>query len=81
MFGISVLPPSLGRFYVTRVRGLPRYDVGTFPVGASVQRTLARLGLEVTRGPGIPRKTAVDSLRGAWALTFGAMFTLVATRK
>jgi SAM-dependent methyltransferase len=80
MFGISVLPPTLGRFYVTRVRGRPRYDVGTFPVGASVLRTLRRLGLEVISGPGIPAKTPRDSIRAAWGLTVDSMFTLVARR-
>ncbi|MFO0557008.1 MAG: methyltransferase domain-containing protein [Polyangiales bacterium] len=80
MFGISVLPPTLGRFYVTRVRGRPRYDVGTFPVGASALRTLRRLGLEVISGPGIPAKTPRDWLRAAWGLTVDSMFTLVARR-
>lgn len=80
MFGISVLPPALGRFYVTRVRKRPRYDVGTFPVGAGVLRTLRRLGLEVISGPGIPAKSLRDSVRSAWGLTMDSMFTLVARR-
>jgi len=80
MFGISVLPPTVGRFYVTRVRGRPRYDVGTFPVGASVLRSVRRLGLEVISGPGLPMKSTRDALRAAWGLTFDSMFTLVARR-
>ncbi len=80
-FGISPLPPSIARFYVTRVRGLPRYDVGTFPVGLSVRAWLARGGLTVVSGPGIPGGSPRDALRRAWGLTLAPMFTLVAVRR
>lgn len=46
--GVSVLPEALGRFYVTKVRGFPRYDVGVLPVGGVVARWLAQDGLRVT---------------------------------
>lgn len=81
MFGISVLPPALGRFYVTRVRGRPRYDVGTFPVGLRVLQWLRRAGLEVEAGPGIPRKSQVDRWRSVVGLTVDSMFTLVARKR
>jgi SAM-dependent methyltransferase len=47
MLGISVLPPALGRWYVTRLRGRPEYLVGTFPTAGSVCRLLRRHGIEV----------------------------------
>jgi len=45
--GISVLPESLGRFYVTRIRGFPAYEVSSFPIASVVLRTLRRRGVEV----------------------------------
>ncbi|MBL8681081.1 MAG: class I SAM-dependent methyltransferase [Myxococcales bacterium] len=81
MFAISVLPPALGRFYVTRVRGRPRYDVGTFPVGLSTRRTLERLGLTLASGPGFPAKSPMDWLRSWVGLTVDSMFTLVAHKR
>lgn len=81
MFAISVLPPSLGRFYVTRVRGRPRYDVGTFPVGLSVVRTIERSGLAIVSGPGFPAKRLMDRVRSLVGLTVDSMFTLVAQRR
>ena len=57
--GVSVLPESLGRFYVTRVRGFPRYDVGVLPVGGVVARWLAREGLRVTH-------SAADDAEAWW---------------
>lgn len=46
--GVSAMPRALGRWYVTRVRGFPRYDVGVLPVGGLVARWLAADGLRVT---------------------------------
>lgn len=80
MFGISVLPPSLGRFYVTRVRGRPRYDVGVFPVGSRVMRDLGALGLKVTRFPLDSRYGLLGRARSALELRFASMFTLVARK-
>jgi len=45
--GISILPPKLGAFYVTRVRGFPAYEVGTFPVASVIGRTLERAGARI----------------------------------
>ncbi len=45
--GVSVLPHALGAFYVTRVRGFPRYDVGVLPIGGQVARWLEADGLRV----------------------------------
>ncbi len=45
--GISILPPWLGRPYVTRVRGFPSFDVGRFPVASLLQRQLETNGLKV----------------------------------
>ena len=78
MTGISVLPPDLGRWYVTRVRKRPRYDVGVFPVGARVLERLERAGLEIetpARPNGLAQRT-----RQAIALRFGSMF-IVQARK
>lgn len=47
MFGISVLPSAIGKFYVTRIRGFPAFDVGTFPVASSVASMLRRMGIEI----------------------------------
>lgn len=80
MAGISVLPPALGRFYVTRVRRRPRYDVGVFPVGSRVARTLARLGFALLESPYDPRASLARRAAGAMRLRFGSMFTLVAAR-
>lgn len=80
MAAISVLPPSWGRFYVTRVRGRPSYDVGVFPVGLDVVKQLRSLGLDVLRGPGIPSRTLLDRVRSIAGLTLASMFTLVAAR-
>lgn len=78
MAGISVLPPSVGRWYVTRVRGRPRYDVGVFPVGATVVRRLERAGLQIE----IPAQPAglAQRTRQAVALRFGSMFVVRARK-
>jgi ubiquinone/menaquinone biosynthesis C-methylase UbiE len=81
MFAISVLPPSAGRFYVTRVRGRPRYDVGVFPIGLSVERRLRALGLDVRTGPGMRDGRVHDRWARWYGLTMDSMFTLVATRR
>jgi ubiquinone/menaquinone biosynthesis C-methylase UbiE len=44
---ISTFPHWLGKLYVTKVRGLPRYDVGVFPLASSVVRLFRRHGAEV----------------------------------
>lgn len=80
LFGISVLPPSVGRFYVTRMRGRPRYDVGTFPVGWRVLRSLRAIGLTVTSAPGMRAGVVRDRWKHAYGLTMDSMFTVVATK-
>jgi SAM-dependent methyltransferase len=78
MFGISALPPSLGRFYVTRIRRRPRYDVERFPIGPRVLRRLARSGLEVIEPRlGIGVRRVARELR----LTFASMFVIVARKR
>lgn len=44
---VSAMPERLGRWYVTRVRGFPRYEVGVLPIGGVVARWLSRDGLRV----------------------------------
>ena len=78
MTGISVLPPAIGRWYVTRVRNRPRYDVGVFPVGARVVRRLQRLGL-VIESPSEP-DTVMARWRQSVALRFDSMFVIRARR-
>jgi hypothetical protein len=45
------LPTKLGRAYGEWRRGRPGYDVGVFPVGTSVARTLRRSGLTIVDSP------------------------------
>lgn len=47
LFGASVLPPSIGKRYVEWRRGRKGYDVGTFPIGHQVVRTLKRIGCTI----------------------------------
>lgn len=47
MMGISILPPSLGGFYVKRVRRFPAYEVGTFPIASLVEKLLRCVGAEI----------------------------------
>jgi len=47
MAGISVLPPSLGSWWVTRVRKYPSYDVGRFPIAQVIERRLRRNGARI----------------------------------
>jgi SAM-dependent methyltransferase len=49
--GASVLPHALGKRYVEWRRGKPGYDVGVFPVGNLVGRTLRRAGLVLVDSP------------------------------
>src|SRR5262249_298750 len=49
--GASVMPHELGKRYVEWRRGKPGYDVGVFPVGNCVARTLRRAGLEIVDSP------------------------------
>ncbi|MDP3276063.1 MAG: class I SAM-dependent methyltransferase [Deltaproteobacteria bacterium] len=77
MLGISVLPEKIGRFYVTRVRGLPSYDVSVFPVGSDVAKTLVSLGLTLRGEPQRP----IQKLGRGVSLRFASMFTLVATKR
>jgi SAM-dependent methyltransferase len=91
--GVSALPRGLGRFYVTRLRGFPRYDVGVLPVGAAVARWLSREGLELTHSPvldaerraharGFSRPAALALARawGALRLSTQELFELLARR-
>ncbi len=78
MLGISVLPPSLGRFYVTRVRGRPRYDVGVFPVGARVVQQLVARGCDVVVEPNDVRARSLPRLHRWWTLHSASLFTVVA---
>lgn len=58
MRGISILPPKLGKFYVTRVRGYPSYDVGTFPVASRLERIIERTGMEIIGSTRLDARTA-----------------------
>lgn len=72
--GISMLPEALARWYVTRVRGRPRYDVSVFPVGSSVYRALREAGL-ASWVEGFPRGESPW-----WALHGAGMFSLWAEK-
>jgi hypothetical protein len=74
-----VLPPWLGRWYVTQVRKRPRYEVGVFPVGARVVSHLQKLGFTVFEPA--PRTRWVDKLSQGIALRFGSMFLIHAQKK
>lgn len=81
MFAISVLPPQLGRWYVTRVRRRPRYDVGTFPVALAVLAKLRALGLHIESAPGIDGGKSVSKWKYWVGNTVGSMFTIVAKKQ
>jgi 2-polyprenyl-3-methyl-5-hydroxy-6-metoxy-1,4-benzoquinol methylase len=51
MRAISLLPEQIGRFYVTRVRRYPSYDVGTFPIASRVERQLRAQGVRIVDSP------------------------------
>ncbi|MCH8333918.1 class I SAM-dependent methyltransferase, partial [Candidatus Sumerlaeota bacterium] len=40
LLAVSTFPAWLGRFYVTKIRGFPSYDVGVFPVATAIQRLM-----------------------------------------
>lgn len=93
--GVSALPNALGRWYVTKVRGFPRYDVGVLPVGAAVARWLEQDGLRVVHSAEDDavvwwRARAPRVLQGAvgWARRWGRarvslapLFRLVAVKR
>jgi len=92
--GVSALPPSLGRWYVTRVRGFPRYDVGVLPVGGRVARWLTEDGLTLVQTPADEAErwwrsrapgwaTGATPLARAWGKareSFASLFCLVARK-
>ncbi len=89
--GVSALPHDLGRWYVTRVRGFPRYDVGVLPVGGRVSRWLRDDGLRLVqtpaddaerwwRGRAIPWGVAGARLWGKARESFASLFRLVAVK-
>lgn len=92
--GVSVMPEALGRFYVTRMRGFPRYDVGVLPVGARVAAWLAHDGLTVTRsaqddaerwwrartGGAVADRVALARAYGWLRMSLAPEFTLVAIK-
>jgi 2-polyprenyl-3-methyl-5-hydroxy-6-metoxy-1,4-benzoquinol methylase len=80
MFGISVLPQKVGRWYVTKVRGLPSYDVGVFPVALQTQNHLKSLGLRIELGAGIRERTQRGPIFRIYEGLFKAMFTIVAVK-
>lgn len=51
LMGASVLSHAVGKAYVEWRRGRPGYDVGVFPVGIHVARTLRLAGLEIVESP------------------------------
>lgn len=91
---VSAMPPRLGRWYVTKVRGFPRYDVGVLPVGGAVARWLDEDGLRVVHSAEDDatawwRARAPDALRGAdglarrWGrlrVSLAPLFRLVAVK-
>jgi SAM-dependent methyltransferase len=63
----SVMPHGLGRRYVEWRRNKPGYDVGVFPIGSSVARTLARAGLVLEDSTALRTVRAFDHSAPAWA--------------
>lgn len=63
----SVLPHGLGRRYVEWRRGKAGYDVGVFPVGTAVARTLVREGLVLLDSPVLRASARFDRAAPAWA--------------
>jgi len=52
VFGVSILPPSIGKWWVVDVRKLStHYDVGTFPIYSFLVRRLKREGIAVIASP------------------------------
>ena len=50
LFGVSVLSPRLGSWYVIRLRRRSdRYEVGQFPIASQIVRALRSSGIEVVR--------------------------------
>lgn len=90
---VSAMPHWLGELYVTKVRGFPRYEVGVLPVGAAVERWLARDGLTVVdsarddaerwwdaRAPGLPALRSAARWWGAARVSLAPLFRLVARK-
>jgi ubiquinone/menaquinone biosynthesis C-methylase UbiE len=63
----SVLPNDLGRRYVEWRRKKPGYDVGVFPVGTSVARTMERAGLRIVDSPVLRAERSFRDRAPAWA--------------
>lgn len=92
--GVSAMPHALGRWYVTRVRGFPRYDVGVLPVGARVSRWLRDDGLTLVHAPADDAERWWRARAPSWAAggggaarlwgkareSFASLFRLVARR-
>lgn len=89
--GVSAMPPWMGRWYVTRVRGFPRYEVGTLPVGSVVRGWLRDEGFAVVesaehealrwcdaRAPGVSPARAAARWWGRARTSVAAEFRLVA---
>lgn len=92
---VSAMPEALGRFYVTRCRRFPRYDVGVLPVGEVVARWLARDGLRVidsaqddaerwwrARAPTrLVERVSLARAYGRLRVSFAPLFRLVAVKQ
>lgn len=92
--GVSAMPRALGRWYVTKVRRFPRYDVGVLPVGGRVSCWLREEGLTLVRSPSddaerwwrahtpswTARAVPLARLWGKARESFAALFRLVATK-
>lgn len=57
LFGVCLLPPKLGAWYVVRLRKkATSYHVGLFPIASQVIRQLERLGLSVVEWQPAPQR-------------------------
>ena len=93
--GASVLSRGLGRRYVEWRRGRTGYDVGEFPIGSTVARTLRESGLDVLQSPATEAQTRwqcnapsalkswtwVASIWGAARMVLVPTFVIVARRQ
>jgi 2-polyprenyl-3-methyl-5-hydroxy-6-metoxy-1,4-benzoquinol methylase len=87
MRGISILPTGLGRLYVTRVRGYPKYDVGTFPIASHIEGMLAENGMEIIGSTRLdastasPRAQRLNRLNSTALLNLRPYFFIAARRR
>jgi hypothetical protein len=64
MRGISLLPPRLGKSYVTRVSGYQSYDAGTFPVASRLEKMIVESDTQIIGSTRLDRRTPCPAPNG-----------------